>query len=140
MSFQRCMTLTNPKGGTMAATRSWYMKRTSRQRLRRFCHLVAPGGKMLGIVEQSFQQHRHQPALVSVRAVLDKRWPLPNLSHRQRSQRIDQPEQVAFVVVERQGCVVDAHQDVPTSLGDMGNAWWRALATVCQQQVTASHR
>src|SRR5437773_4083203 len=60
MSFQRCLTLASPKGGTMAATNSRYRKRTSRQRLRRGCQLVAPGGKMLDIVEQAFQQQGHQ--------------------------------------------------------------------------------
>src|ERR1043166_4615758 len=60
MSFQRFMTLAIPTGGTMAATSSRYRKRTSRQRLRRSCQLVAPGGKMLGMVEQAFQQQGHQ--------------------------------------------------------------------------------
>src|SRR5207253_169070 len=54
------MILVSPEGGTMAATSSRYKKRTSRQRLRRGVQLVAPGGKMLGLVEQSFQQQRHQ--------------------------------------------------------------------------------
>src|SRR5215208_863089 len=48
----------------MAATNSRYMKWTSRQRLRRSCQLVAPGGKMLGIVEQAFQQQGHQQLAV----------------------------------------------------------------------------
>src|SRR4051794_5492534 len=60
MSFHRCMTVASPKGGTMAATSSRYKKRTSRQRLRRSCQLVAPGGKMLNLVEQAFQQQGHQ--------------------------------------------------------------------------------
>src|SRR5260370_3564224 len=60
MSFHRSMTLASPKGGTMAATNSRYRKRTSRQRLRRSCQLVAPGGKMLDVVEQAFQQQGHQ--------------------------------------------------------------------------------
>src|SRR5438132_13929236 len=54
------MILANPAGGTIAATSSRYKKRTSRQRLRRSVRLVAPGGKMLGLVEQSSQQQRHQ--------------------------------------------------------------------------------
>src|SRR3954468_22901190 len=64
MSSQRWRTLANPKGGKMAATNSRYMKWTSRQRLRRSCQLVAPGGKMLGIVEQAFQQQGHQQLAV----------------------------------------------------------------------------
>src|SRR3954464_2532676 len=60
MSFHRRMTVASPKGGTMAATSSRYKKRTSRQRLRRNCQLVAPGGKMLNLVEQAFQQQGHQ--------------------------------------------------------------------------------
>src|SRR3954452_21021068 len=64
MSSQRCRTLANPKGGKMAATNSRNMKWTSRQRLRRSCQLVAPGGKMLGIVEQAFQQQGHQQLAV----------------------------------------------------------------------------
>src|SRR3954471_8651262 len=64
MSFQRWMTLASPNGGTMAATSSRYRKRTSRQRLRRGCQLVAPGGKMLGVVEQSVQQQGHQQLAV----------------------------------------------------------------------------
>src|ERR1043166_7768129 len=64
MSSQRCRTVANPKGGMMAATSSRYRKWTSRQRLRRSCQLVAPGGKMLGLVEQAFQQQRHQQLAV----------------------------------------------------------------------------
>src|SRR5262245_37364400 len=64
MSFQRCMTLASPKGGTMAATSSRYRKRTSRQRLRRRGQRVAPGGKRLGVVEQAFQPQGHQPFAV----------------------------------------------------------------------------
>ena len=60
MSFQRCLTLASPKGGTMAATSSRYRNWTSRQRLRRGCQLVSPGGKMLDGVEQAFQQQGHQ--------------------------------------------------------------------------------
>src|SRR5436305_14487294 len=48
----------------MAVTNSRYMKWTSRQRLRRSCQLVSPGGKMLGIVEQAFQQQGHQQLAV----------------------------------------------------------------------------
>jgi hypothetical protein len=55
MSFQRCMTLASPKGGMMDDTSSRYRKWISRQRLRRGYQLVAPGGKMLGVVEQTFQ-------------------------------------------------------------------------------------
>src|SRR5947199_5879449 len=64
MASQRCRTLANPKGGKMAATSSRYKKWTSRQRLRRNCQLVAPGGKMLGVVEQAFQQQGHQQLAV----------------------------------------------------------------------------
>src|SRR5215217_4205324 len=64
MASQRCRTLANPKGGMMAAASSRYKKWTSRQRLRRSCQLVAPGGKMLGVVEQSVQQQRHQQLAV----------------------------------------------------------------------------
>src|SRR5947209_15098842 len=69
------MILANPAGGTMAATSSRYMKRTSRQWLRRNVQLVAPGGKMLGLVEQSFQQQRDQqlpmqPGATTVRPLL----------------------------------------------------------------------
>src|SRR5438067_11029964 len=60
MSFQRSITWGKPNGGTMAATSSRYRKRTSRQRLRRTCQLVAPGGKMLDILEQAIQQQGHQ--------------------------------------------------------------------------------
>src|SRR3954447_2571549 len=60
MSFQRWMTLASPDGGTMAATRLRNRKRTSRQRLRRGYQLVAPGGKMLGVLEQAIQQQGHQ--------------------------------------------------------------------------------
>src|SRR4051794_27797120 len=60
MSFQSCLTLASPRGGTMAATNSRYKKRTSRQRLRRGYQLVAPGGKMLDMVEQALQQQGHQ--------------------------------------------------------------------------------
>src|SRR5277367_2224302 len=60
MSFQRCLTLVSPKGGTMAATSSRCRKWTSRQRLRRGCQLVTPGGKMLDILEQAIQQQGHQ--------------------------------------------------------------------------------
>src|SRR5207249_7631141 len=60
MSLQRCLTLASPKRGTMAATNSRYRKRTSRQRLRRGCQLVTPGGKMLDMLEQAFQQQGHQ--------------------------------------------------------------------------------
>src|SRR5581483_5788884 len=75
MTFHRCMILANPAGGTMAATNSRYMKRTSRQWLRRNIQLVAPGGKMLGFVEQSFQQQRYQqfpmqPGATTVRSLL----------------------------------------------------------------------
>src|SRR5437899_4613370 len=71
------MILVSPEGGTMAATSSRYMKRTSRQRLRRGAQLVAPGGKMLGLVEQSFQQQRHQqlpvqPGTATVRSLLQQ--------------------------------------------------------------------
>src|SRR3954471_13848075 len=64
MSSHLCRTLANPKGGKMAVTNSRYRKWTSRQRLRRSCQLVAPGGKMLGIVEQAFQQQGHQQLAV----------------------------------------------------------------------------
>ena len=60
MSFHRCMTLANPNGGTMAATSSRYRKRISRQQLRRSCQLVAPGEKMLDVVEQAFPQQGYQ--------------------------------------------------------------------------------
>src|SRR5205807_5428080 len=58
------MILASPAGGTTAATSSRYKKRTSRQRLRRAAQLVTPGGKMLGLVEQSLQQQRHQQLAV----------------------------------------------------------------------------
>src|SRR5205823_10511124 len=69
------MILVSPEGGTIAATSSRYMKRTSRQRLRRKVQLVAPGGKMLGLVEQAFQQQSHQqlpvqPGSTTVRPLL----------------------------------------------------------------------
>src|SRR4051794_4512086 len=60
MAFQRRMTLASPNGGTMAATSSRYKNWTSRQRLRRSCQLVAPGGKMLDGLEQAIQQQGHQ--------------------------------------------------------------------------------
>src|SRR3954470_19620677 len=64
MASQRCRTLANPNGGKMAATNSRYKNWTSRQRLRRSCQIVAPGGKMLGVVEQAFQQQGHQQLAV----------------------------------------------------------------------------
>ena len=63
----------------MAATNSRYKKRTSRQRLRRGCQLVAPGGKMLDILEQAFQQQGHQqlPVQPGAATVL----PAPSADH-----------------------------------------------------------
>src|SRR3954471_11642537 len=79
MSSHLCRTLANPKGGKMAVTNSRYRKRTSRQRLRRSCQLVAPGGKMLGIVEQAFQQQGHQQLAVQpgTAAVIAPFWQIP---------------------------------------------------------------
>src|SRR5690349_17570147 len=78
------MILVSPEGGTIAATSSRYKKRTSRQRLRRRVQLVAPGGKMLGLVEQSLQQQRHQqlPMQPGTTAVLPLLRQLPQVKDR----------------------------------------------------------
>jgi hypothetical protein len=92
ISFQHCRILANPRGGTIAATNSRYLKRTSRQRLRRSGQRLPPGGKMLGVVEQAFQQEGYQQLAVKPGAATV----IPLLGQLAQSENRFQPLEMQF--------------------------------------------
>src|SRR4051812_8814127 len=137
MSSHRWRTLANPKGGKMAATNSRYMKWTSRQRLRRSCQLVAPGGKMLGIVEQAFQQQGHQQLAVQpgTAAVIP---PLRQISQPEdRFQPLETQFNLPAAAVPGQDTLhgqclrgdVSPHEEVPSQ--EQGHLGWLPLLLRC---------